>query len=186
MAAGELEVRGGAQNLLDASFDYNVASWKPDVQYRSSGGVGDLTVEQHGSASSGGNTKNRWDLKFSNDVSLDIRTEFGAGEARLNLGSLRLNSVDIQMGAGTLDLDLRGRPAKDYSVNVRGGVGEATIRLPKDVGVSAKATGGLGDISTDGFHKDGDKYVNDAYAGATTRIRLDIQGGVGTIRLISE
>jgi uncharacterized protein DUF2154 len=186
MPFGELNVRGGAQKLLDADFTYNVAAWKPDLRYRSGPGTGDLIVEQHGPTTPSHDSKNRWDLRFNDDVPLDFRVQFGAGEGRLDLGSLRLSSLDIQMGAGTLRLDLRGAPKKDYSVRVRGGVGEATVYLPKDVGISATASGGIGDISVTGLRKSGDRYVNDAESRSGVRIRLDIQGGVGSIKLIAE
>jgi hypothetical protein len=186
MPVGELNVRGDSQKLLDANFTYNVPAWKPDIRYHAGPPVGDLVIEQHGSSSSGGDSKNRWDLRFNDEVAMDFRVECGAGEARLELGRLNLRSVDVAMGAGTLGLDLRGTPRQDYSVHVRGGVGEATLRLPRDVGVSATASGGLGDISVTGLRKSGDRYVNDAYEQAKRRIRVDVQGGVGTIKLISE
>jgi hypothetical protein len=186
MPVGELDVRGGAQKLLDADFTYNVAAWKPDIRYNSAGTAGDLIIEQHGPASSGGNAKNHWDLRLNDNIPLDVRVEFGAGEARLNLGSLSLWTVDFKMGAGTLRLDLRGDPRSDYSVRVRGGVGEATVYLPKQVGISATASGGIGDISVTGLQKSGNHYVNEAYERAKVRIRLDIQGGVGSIKLIAE
>jgi hypothetical protein len=186
MPVGELDLRGDAQKLMDADFTYNVAEWKPDIHYSSAEAGGDLTLGQHGPTSSTGNTKNHWDLRFNNNVPLDLRVEFGAGEARLNLGSLSLRSVDVEMGAGTLRMDLRGTPKNPYSVRVRGGVGDATVYLPKGVGISATASGGLGEVSVTGLRKTGDRYVNDAYEKATVRIRLDIQGGVGSIKLIAE
>jgi hypothetical protein len=186
MPVGELDVRGGAQKLLDADFTYNMAAWKPDLRYHPGGIAGDLILEQRGPKLPSGNTKNRWDLRFNDKVPLDFRVELGAGEARLNIGNLTLRSVDLEMAAGTIRLDLRGTPRKDYSVRVRGGVGEATVYLPKDVGVAATASGGIGDISVTGLRKDGDRYVNDAYERAAVRIRLDVQGGVGSIRLIAE
>src|SRR5262249_9706684 len=135
MPVGELDLRGGARKLLEADFTYNVIAWKPDIRYRSVGAAGDLIVEQHGPISSSGNGKNRWDLRLNDSVPLDLRVEFGAGEAGLSLGSLSLRSVDFEMGAGTLRLDLRGAPSKDYSVRLRGGVGEATVYLPKEIGI---------------------------------------------------
>jgi hypothetical protein len=186
MPMGEMDVRGGARQLVDAEFDYNVPAWKPDIRYRSTGSAADLAIEQQGPTSVSGHAKNRWDLRFNDSVPLDMRVECGAGEARLNLGRLSLRSLEIQMGAGTLRLDLRGTPTKDYSVRIRGGVGEATVYLPRDVGVSAIAGGGIGEVSVSGLHKDGDRYVNDAYDRAPVKIRLDIQGGVGSIKLIAE
>jgi hypothetical protein len=186
MTAGELEMRGGAQKLLEADFAYNVAAWKPNLRYRAGRPAGDLVLEQHGPTFAGGDPQNRWDLRFNDKVPLDFRIRLGAGEARMDLGSLSLRSVELEMGAGTLRLDLRGTPTQDYSVRVRGGVGEATIYLPRDIGVTATASGGIGDISVSGLRKSGDRYVNDAYESAKVRIRLDVQGGVGTIKLIGE
>jgi N-terminal domain of toast_rack, DUF2154 len=186
MGSGELDVRGGAQKLLDADFTYNVEPWKPDLRYTSTGAAGDLIVEQPGPTSSTGHAKNHWDLRFNDNVPLDLKVEFGAGEARLNLGSLSLSALNIEIGAGTMRLELRGKPAKDYSVRIRGGVGEATIYLPRDVGISARATGGLGEISVAGLRKNGDLYVNDSSETAKVKIRLDIQGGVGSVKLIAE
>lgn len=186
MPVGELEVAGGAKKLMDGDFAYNVAAWKPDIRYNSAGSFADLTIEQRGPHGANGDAKNRWNLRFNDEVPMDLRVELGAGEARMNLGSLILRSVDVQMGAGTLALDLRGAPTQNYSVRVRGGVGEANVYLPKDVGISATASGGLGDISVSGLHKSGDRYINEAFEKSGARIRLDIQGGVGSIKLVAE
>ena len=75
---------------------------------------------------------------------------------------------------------------KDSSARIRGGVGEATIYLPASVGISASATGGLGEVVVTGLRKEGNLYVNDANQTAKVKIRLDIQGGVGSIKLIAE
>jgi hypothetical protein len=184
MNAGELDVRGGSQKLMDADFTYNVAAWKPDIRYSSAGGDGHLYLEQPGPKSSTGNTKNRWDLRLNDSVPIDLTVRLGAGDARLSLGSFNLRDVDFEIGAGDLNLDLRGKPAKDYTVRVTGGAGDATIYLPKDVGISASVTGGLGEISVTGLHKEGDRYINDAWDHAAVRVKLQVTGGVGSVKLI--
>lgn len=186
MPVGQLDVGGGSQQLVNADFTYNVPSWKPDVRYTTSGTTSDLVLEQPRAGSSSGNSKNQWDVRFHDGVPMDLKVEFGAGDARLNLGSLALNSLSVEMGAGTLRLDLRGSPKKDYWVRIRGGVGDATVYLPKDIGISATATGGIGDVKATGLRKSGDKYLNDAYDKPGPRINLDIQGGVGSISLIAD
>ena len=99
---------------------------------------------------------------------------------------MNLRGVNFELGAGDLHLDLRGKPSKDYSVRVRGGAGDATIYLPKDVGISAKVTGGLGEVSAPGLSKNGNLYQNGAYAQAKVKINLDVTGGVGSIKFVSE
>src|ERR687897_3306981 len=48
MGAGELNLTGGADALMEADFAYNVAEWKPEVNYEVSGDAGELSVEQGG------------------------------------------------------------------------------------------------------------------------------------------
>jgi len=143
-------------------------------------------VEEPSQVRAGNNGDYEWDLRFNNDKLMDLNVNFGAGEARLDAGSLNLRSVEIHMGVGELRLDLRGTPRRDYDVRIRGGVGEATVYLPENVGIAADAKGGIGGIKVRGLHESGDRYVNDLYGHAKTNIRLDIRGGVGSINLIAE
>jgi len=46
MNVGELRLQGGAEDLLDADFIYNVERWKPQIDYRVTGDRGRLTVRQ--------------------------------------------------------------------------------------------------------------------------------------------
>jgi hypothetical protein len=187
MVAGELKVRGGAEKLARADFTYNVEAWKPEVRYHGATGSGDLTIEQPGgNHSSIGDTTYRWDLQLANDVPVELIAHFGVGESQMDLGSLDLRRVEVQMGVGELHMDLRGKPKHDYDVRIRGGVGEATIHLPRDVGVYASGRGGIGEIHTQGLRRQGDHWVNDAYDGAKVRIHVDVEGGIGEITLISE
>ncbi|SRR5579871_309452 len=185
MGAGKLNIRGGASKWLQGDFKYNVPDWKPDVHYSSTSGTGDLTIQQSNTKNAT-NAVNEWDLQLNNSPLTDLTVHFGAGEANLNLGSLALRNIDLEMGAGQLKLDLRGQPTHSFDVRVRGGAGEATIYVPSSAGISAKATGGLGDISMKGLQKDGDRWVNDANGKAKVQINLDIEGGVGSIRVIAE
>src|SRR5581483_8352462 len=106
MGAGEMRVGSGTEKLLNANFDYNVPAWKPEVRYS----PGDLRISQpEGGIKHFGNTKYDWDLRFSREVPLELNVQFGAGEGRLDLGSLNLRRVEVEMGVGTLQMDLRGR-----------------------------------------------------------------------------
>lgn len=185
MGAGDLIVGGGAQKLMEASFQYDRPSWRPDVRYQVSGLRGTLTVQQP-KRSSTGNVKNQWKLNFNNDARMGMSVALGAGEGHLDLGGLALTGLDVEMGAGVLGLDLRGKPKRSYDVRIRGGVGDANIYVPSKVGVIADVKGGLGSISAPGFEKRGDAYVNGAYEKSGTTIRLDVKGGIGSINLVSE
>jgi hypothetical protein len=186
MGAGELMVEGGSRKLIEGDFSYNVAAWKPAIKYTSSGVRGNLTVEQPHSVHAGGKMKYRWDLRLNDKVPMDVVVEFGAGEAKLNLGDLNLRSVQVHMGVGELRMDLRGKPSRDYSVTIDGGVGQATVYLPRDVGIIANATGGIGNISVSGLKRRGGRWINPAHENAPIMIHVDVHGGIGEIRLIAD
>src|ERR671921_61899 len=165
MAAGELHLTGGADQLMEADFSYNVSKWKPKVSYHVSGKKGQLLVEQ-GSANGGnlsGGARNEWDISMNDEVPTDLVVQVGAGESDLDLDSLTRAGLKLQMGAGKTTVDLTGDYAQGFDARIQGGVGEATVELPSEVGVKTKAQGGLGKINSEGLKRVGDSYVNDAY-----------------------
>lgn len=186
MGAGELKIHGGADNLAHANFTYNVEAWKPEVTFHTLGGAADLTIEQPGSSHAHiGDTTYVWDIGLADDIPLELNAHLGAGNARMDLGGMTMRRVDVEMGVGELNMDLRGSPKHDYEVNIHGGVGQATVRLPRDIGIYATGSGGIGEIRTEGLRKQGDHWINDAYDDAKVRIRVSVEGGIGQINLIA-
>ena len=185
MGAGKLQVGSGTEKLLQAYFSYNIPAWKPIVKYD----PGMLTIDQGKTGHVNfdpGHITYTWDLRFGRETPLDFGVNFGAGEAQLDLGSLNLRAVNVQMGVGSLNLDLRGRPQHNYDVHIQGGIGEAIVRLPTDAGVYANAHGGIGEIKTRGLTNQGDHWENEAYPTAKVKVRVDVQGGIGSITLIGD
>ena len=186
MGAGELNLTGGADRLMEGDFSYNVSDWKPKVSYGVSGDEGRLVVKQ-GSGDQGvnlgGRARNEWKISLNDEMPTDLAVQMGAGESDLDLDSLTLKGLDLQMGAGKTTVDLTGDYDRDFDASIQGGVGEATVLLPSEVGVRAKAEGGLGQINAKGLQKMDDSYVNDAYGESDVTLNVDIQGGVGEINL---
>ena len=186
MGAGELRVDGGSSKLMDADFEYNVPSSKPTVRYEASSFRGELLIAQpkgfHGST----NRTYKWDVHLNDKLPLDVVTHLGAGEAHLNLGTMNLRSVEVHMGVGQVELDLRGNPTRDYNVEIHGGIGQAIVHLPASVGIVANASGGIGDIEVRGLEKRDGRWVNASHEHSPVTIHLDVRGGIGNITLTAE
>jgi hypothetical protein len=187
MGAGDINLSGGSSHLLEADFEYRSSSGTPKVDYSISGTTGDLRVSQddndnHIRTSS----DNHWTLHFANDVPLEIKIDMGAGHGNLRLRDIDVTRLNLDMGAGQVDVDLTGDRKSDLTADIEGGVGEANIRLPKNVGVIVHASGGLGTIDAHGLHHDGDEYTNDLYGKSPVTIHLKVEGGVGRIVLTQE
>jgi hypothetical protein len=186
--AGQLSLAGGSSHLMDGDFHYDRRRDKPNVEYSVSADRGQLHVGQDRNDwhTHWGNDHNEWDIHVANNVPTNLRLEMGAGQSNLRLNGVDVKNLDIHMGAGQLDLDLTGPRSTSVTGTIEGGVGQATIRLPKDVGVHVEASGGIGSVDSRGLKRDGDAYINDQYGKTPTNIELTIHGGIGEIRLIQE
>ena len=207
LAAGELDVGGGANELLEADFTFNVAELEPEVEM-SGDTVSVRTPDLSADVDSWWDVdeyRYEWDLRLNDGVPMEMNVEMGAGRADLELGSLSLARLDVAAGAGevTVDLsdsalltrldvvagvgevtvDLSGSWQDDLDATIKGGVGDFTLRLPSGVGVRVDVEGGLTDIDTRGMTRDGDAYVNSAYGESEVTLRIDLEAGLGNITL---
>jgi hypothetical protein len=184
MGAGNLEVTGGADKLMEADFTYNVAELKPEVKYTD----GTLVVQQPESEGLPDlrritDFRNEWDLRLNGEVPMDLRVDVGAGGSDLQLAGLSLTRLDITLGAGGSTIDLSGDWARDLNVTIDAGAGDITVRLPRDVGVRVKVDAGVGTIESPGLTKDGNVYANAAYGVSDVTLQIELQAGVGQINL---
>jgi hypothetical protein len=184
--AGELKIDGGSDQLLNADFTFSDDMDQPHVGYDVTGKSGLLNITQHETGGIHlGTTHDEWNLKFG-DLPMELEIQMGAGQGDLNLQHVDLSRLRIEMAAGEINVNLTGDRKRNITADIQGGVGSATIRLPKDVGVQVRAEGGIGSVDTEGLRKEGGYYVNDAYGKSPITIRMNIEGGVGEIRLISQ
>jgi hypothetical protein len=185
MNAGELRVRGADQEaLLEASFEYSRERDRPVVDYRRFGDKGTLEVRRaRRNSVPFGRIRNRWDIQLSNAVPLDLDIDLGAGQSDIDLRGLKLQRVEIDMGVGEMTLDLQGPHQESFNVKIDGGVGSGKIYLPSEVGVRVKVDGGLGSINAHGLTKQGGSYVNEAYGKSAVAIEVEVDAGIGSLDL---
>lgn len=186
MGIGDLEVQGGTDELLDAEFTYNIADWKPEVDYRANGAQGRLTISQPGGNFEGvpdDNIRYEWDLLLNEDVPMDMEVSLGVGGGYLDLSGLNLTDLDVETGVGETTVDLTGNWEESFNVRIRGGIGRVAVRLPDGVGVRVEPETGLGSIDVRGLIRDGDTYTNAAYGESEVSLDISVEGGIGEIVL---
>ncbi len=131
MGAGQLTINSGAKDLLDADFTYSDSFEEPHVDYSVDGGVGQLNISQESHSLHFGRSRNDWDLRFNKDIPLEVKIDMGAGQGNLHFRDLPLTRLELNLGAGQMDVDLTGDRKTDLTADIEGGVGQADIRLPK-------------------------------------------------------
>ena len=185
MAAGDLMVSGGASELMQADFVYNVADLEPQVAHSGSS----LTVRTPNTTASARSLRdlvsyrNEWDVRLNDSVPMQVDVEVGAGSANLKLGGMSLTSLDLVTGAGPVTVDLTGSWQNDLEAEISVGLGGLTVRLPSDTCARVDVDGGLNPVDSQGLVKNGSQYASDACGKADTTLRIHIDGGVGVVQL---
>lgn len=213
IGAGKLLVTAGADKLMEADFEYTQESWKPDIDFQSSGSEGELSIDQPGLTDDfdfnfGDKQRNEWRIRLNDEVSQTLECRMGAGESELDLRGLTLRRVDIDAGVGeheitlantslpelTVDvgvgevtIDLSGVWKNNLRAEIDGGIGELNLKVPTDVGVRLDVSGGLGSVDMPpGYTKEGNTYINAAYQEAEYRLEIDVDAGIGSIDVEEE
>jgi hypothetical protein len=185
--AGKVHISGGAESLLSADFNYRASDGKPTIDYSVVNDRGDLSItQQNESHIHFATTHNDWQLRFADNVPLDLDFSIGAGEGNIDLRGVDVRNLTLKGGVGEINLDLTGPRKNSLEGSIKGGIGEVNIRLPKDVGVRVHAKGGIGGVFAHGLTEHDDEYTNAAAGQSAATINLDIEGGIGKVDLTQE
>ncbi len=117
----------------------------------------------------------------------ELRFEAGASSVTAtDLGNANFESCEFEGGVGSFDLDFRGEYHGESEIRVKVGLGSAEITLPVDIPCRIEGPGG-GLLSSVEIHGGGlreiadDVWEADDYAGASTRLRLILELGLGAV-----
>jgi hypothetical protein len=125
-----------------------------------------------------------WTLGLSRDVALTLDLNTGASQTRMDLSELKVSDLRLRTGASETHVTL---PAAGVSrVRVEAGAASVVLRIPDGVKGKIRMRGALSDIAVDRerFPRSGDVYQSADFDTAPNRIEIDINMGVGSVKLI--
>jgi hypothetical protein len=130
--------------------------------------------------------KTRWDVGLPAGLPLDLRLETGACRETIDLSDLRVSRLELHTGASETTIRLP-RAAGSTSVRAEAGAASLTIEVPPGVAARIHSRMALGSTQVDPglFQRTGDGYESPGYDTAANRADVDVQGGVGQLRVIA-
>lgn len=181
--AGEFSLSGGSTQALEAEVRHS-RDWVPRTDYSVEASTGVLRVDQNTIARIRPfrQEANEWDARLVSGVPVDLEVELGAGQSTVDLREVDVRELKVMTGVGETTVDLSGPRASDVTARIEAGIGELTVRVPSGIGVKVTSISeGVGDFSFEGFTKDGDDYVNDAYASSDVKMEITLHQGIGEV-----
>lgn len=111
--------------------------------------------------------------------------ETGASNVTLKkLANANFEEMTFKGGAGNFTLDFNGNLTRDARVWIDSGLGNMTIIVPADSNCRIVLSGGLTNVSTEGsWTIEGQEYRT---RGEGPQLRIEINVGVGNLKLVSE
>lgn len=178
--AGTLSVGAAAAGrLVDGSFRGGVSSRQP--------GLGRIELEQDTSNGWPWFDRNHdWSVGLTAEVPLDLRIDGGASKNRFDLRELRVRNVELHTWASDTRIVLP-RAAGSTSIRAETGAASLTLEVPPGVAARIRSRVVLGNVQVDEarFPKSAGGYESPDYATAENRVDIDVQGGVGSLKVIS-
>jgi hypothetical protein len=189
----ELDVHMAAGNLTIVSHDYShillegalkVEREEPLWEVARDGSTVRMTLDQTGGKEGRfdlGATHD-WRLLLSPEVGYNVQVELGAGTAELDLTGLDLRGLIVDAGAARTEITF---PASgDYAARVDGGVGGLELTIPREVAVRLTLDRGLTTLDLPArYRQQGGSYITEGWINAETRLDLIVDMGVGLLTI---
>ncbi len=127
----------------------------------------------------------RWTVGLTAEVPLDLRIDAGASRAVLDLRELRVRTLELKTGASETRV-LLPRAAGATTVRAQAGAATLTLDVPAGVAARIRSRMALGSTQVDQtrFPPSAGGYESPDYATAPNRVEIDVQGGVGSLRIV--
>lgn len=127
-----------------------------------------------------------WDVGLTGERPLDLRVDGGATRMVLDLRDLKLRSLELHTGASGTRV-LLPRAAGMTAVRAESGAAELVFEVPVGVAARIRSRMVLGSTQIDQgrFPPSAIGYESLDYATAQNRVEIDVQGGIGSLKVIS-
>jgi hypothetical protein len=132
---------------------------------------------------SGVNNGEHWNLHLSPKLNYQVTVDLGAGSTDLDMSGLRLESLLVEAGAGRSVVKLPKESGLDATIT--GGVGQLIIEIPQNVEARIQVDRGLGAVSVPGRFDEvaEDAYTTDGWDGSDDQLDIQIEVGIGQVSI---
>jgi hypothetical protein len=168
--------KNDAGNILDAEIEYDPDEVDVDIDYHKTGDKGKLYL--HSEFEDGDfdfdTDDNYWHLEFTDRIPIDFEMDIGACEAEFDFTGLKVNNLDLDLGASSTEITFRKPNLERISeINVDAGASELKIR-------------GLGNANFDRLSFDGGvgDFTLDFRGELKHKAYVDIEVGLGSLTIL--
>lgn len=159
---------------------------EPTLKYQADSGK--LTIASPGRKKIARNKPEIFDLKLTDQLPLKLDISAGAVSGVLDFSKIKLSELDINLGAGDVEVKFGPTGFKTQGT-IKSGASNIVLVVPKDVGLRLKFSGALANIDTKGrpdLVKEERTYTSGNFSTASSTLDLNMSVAVSNIEILSE
>ncbi len=188
MGAGEITINGGGPEpvMMEATTFSKAPEWQPDFSSYLDNSTKNIRMTDKGHTGKtwfAADSPNRWEIRITDNIPVALDVNIGAGDCRLNLGTINLTYLNVHSGAGDTEINLDRYRGGKFDATIMNDIGDLTLRVPRTGNTRITVQQGVGDITGSGFTLNNGVYVTEDYNPALPVNEITVKQGVGTFSL---
>lgn len=130
-------------------------------------------------------TNYSFDINLNESIPWDFDIDCGAIDGSLDLKNINVQNLDIDMGAGRIEVDL-GTKSTLSQLNIDSGVSQIIINIPKESGIRVKFEGALNTTNLselDLIEQSTNNFISKNYERASSIYNFNVEMGLGEFKI---
>src|SRR5699024_586714 len=121
-------------------------------------------------------------LGLNNNIPWGIDIETGASKSILNLQDIIVEELDLEIGAGSIEINL-GDKSPSTNIDIEGGASSIDLNIPNNSGIKIRMDGALNSTNIEGLDlvEEGKYLVSQGFEDSENKFYIDIELGVGSL-----
>jgi len=114
----------------------------------------------------------------------EMKLKAGAADFEASgLGNARFDRLDFSGAIGDVVLDFLGEWERSATATIQMGIGELTLRVPRDIGVRIERSSLLLSLDAGDFEKEDGVYFSPNWEEASVRLEIDLEAAFGSVKI---
>jgi hypothetical protein len=129
-----------------------------------------------------GEDGSNWDVRLNEGLRWELDASSAFGDVKLDLTNLRIDSLQLDSVAGSIDVSMPERGA--VRAKIDGGAGDVRVTIPSGAQARIRVDQAIGDVNVSRrFEQRGEYYETEGFTSAESFILLEIDHAIGSVTI---
>lgn len=172
-----------SSNFVEANSGMRNGDMRISFQQQGSEGILHLITEQTGRRF-WDEDESSWDIRLTRNIPLTLEVKSAVVNLELDLSELKVTNLQMDIDAGNYLVQMPSAAGVTYAT-IKANITNLELTIPENVAAKIKIESALATVEVDEsrFPKRGDYYISPDFENTLNRVELELDCGIGRVRL---